>query len=106
METSLHQILNSANAGNTLLLVSASDLKAFTDTVVEETRRAVEEQHRPVYLTREEVMELLKISNGTFYNFIKAGKLRPVMVGDQKRFIRAEIDEAISAGRLGKYIHK
>lgn len=103
---SLHQLLNSGMASNTIVMVSAADLKEAIDRIVIETRRAVEEQHRPVYLTREEVMELLKISNGTFYNFIKAGKLRPVMVGDQKRFIRAEIDEAISAGRLGKYIHK
>lgn len=103
---SLHQLLNSGMASSTIVMVSAADLKEAIDRIVIETRRAVEEQHRPVYLTREEVMEMLKISNGTFYNFIKAGKLRPVMVGDQKRFIRAEIDEAVSAGRLGKYIHK
>ena len=103
---SLHQLLNSGMASSTIVMVSAADLKEAIDRLVTETRRAVEEQHQPVYMTREEVMELLKISNGTFYNFIKAGKLNPVMVGDQKRFIRSEIDEAVRTGRLGKYIHK
>lgn len=103
---SLRSILNSSQAANTLLVVSAADLKRYSDELVEATRRAVEEQHQPVYMTREDVMELLHISNGTFYNFVKAGKLNPVMVGDQKRFIRSEIDEAVRTGRLGKYIHK
>lgn len=103
---SLHQLLNSGMASSTIVMVSAADLKAFTDAVVSETRRAVEEQFRPVYLTREEVMELLHISNGTFYNFLRDGKLRPVMVGDQKRFIRSEIDADVQAGRLAKYVHK
>jgi len=103
---SLRSILNSPQSANTLLVVSAADLKQYSDQLVAETRRAVEEQHQPVYMTREDVMELLHISNGTFYNFVKAGKLNPVMVGDQKRFIRSEIDEAVRTGRLGKYIHK
>lgn len=103
---SLCSILNSPQSANTLLVVSAADLKQYSDQLVAETRRAVEEQHQPVYMTREDVMELLHISNGTFYNFVKAGKLNPVMVGDQKRFIRSEIDEAVRAGRLAKYVHK
>lgn len=103
---SLHQILNSGMASSILLMVSAADLKNAIDRVVDETRCAVEEQHRPVYMTREEVMSLLHISNGTFYNFIRAGKLAPVKVGDKKLFIRSEIDEAVRSGRLGKYVHK
>ncbi len=106
METPLHQLINSRQASSTLLVLSAADLKALTDTLVTETRRAVEEQQRPVYLTREEVMQLLHISNGTLYNFVRAGKLNPVMVGDKKRYIRSEIDEAIRKGQLAKYIHK
>lgn len=103
---SLHKLLNSGQAENTLLVISAADLKQFTDTVVAETRRAVEEQHQPVYMTRDDVMQLLHISNGTLYNYINSGKLTPVYVGEKKLFIRSEIDEAIKSGRLAKYIHK
>ena len=104
--TSLHQLINSSAAASTLLLLTASDLKTFTDRVVKETRLAVEEQFRPVYMTRKEVMQLLHISNGTLYNFINEGKLTPVAVGDKKLFIRSEIDDAVRKGRLRKYLHK
>ena len=101
----LHALLHSGMAANTIVMVSAQDLRDFTDRVVRETRQAIEDMHRPVYMTREEVMELLHISNGTLYNFIKAGKITPVMVGEQKRFIRADIDDAIAKGQLAKYKH-
>lgn len=102
----LHNIINSQQAGNTLLVITASDLRDLTDRLVTETRRAVEEQHRPVYMTRKEVMELLHISNGTFYNFVRDGKITAVEVGGNKLYIRSEIDEAARQGRLAKYIHK
>ena len=105
MNDSLHSLLNSGMASSTILMVSAADFKAFTDRLVEETRLAVEEQYRPVYLTREEVMALLKIKSTTLHNYVKQGKLRPVCVGSQPRFIRKDIDEAITQGRLGKYTH-
>lgn len=102
----LQQILNSPSAASTLLMISAADLKDFTERVVEQTRLAVEEKYQPIYMTREEVMELLHISNGTFYNYLRSGKLAPLMVGEKKLFLRSDIDEAIRSGRLAKYSKK
>lgn len=102
----LHSLLHSGMAANTIVMVSAQDLRECIDRLVQETKRTVEEQYQPVYLTREEVLEMLHISNGTLYNFIKDGRIKPVMVGDQKRYIRSEIDEAVRSGKLRKYIHK
>lgn len=101
----LYSLLRSGMAANTIVMVSAQDLRDFTDRVVRETRQAIEDMHRPIYLTRKEVQDLLHISSGTLYNYIKSGKITPVMVGDQPRFVRAEIDQAISSGQLGKYKH-
>jgi len=106
MDNNLHSLLHSGMASSTIVMVSAEDLRKFTERLVAETRRAVEEQHQPVYMTREEVMQLLHISNGTLYNYIRDGRLKPVMVGNQSRFIRSEIDDAVRNGTLGKYIHK
>ena len=102
----LYQLLHSGMAESTIVMVSAQDLRDFTDRIVRETRRAVEDMHRPVYLTRKDVQELLHISSSTLYNYIRKGKITPVMVGNEPRFVRAAIDEAISKGTLGKYIHK
>ena len=49
--TDLNNILNSSGAGNTILMVSAKDLKDFTDTIVAQTRRLVEEQFQPKFFT-------------------------------------------------------
>ena len=101
----LHNICSMPSSEHTLLVVNAADLKQFAMAIALEARMAFEEQTRPVYMTRDEVMALLHISNGTLYNYVNSGKLTPVYVGDKKLFIRSEVDHAVRSGQLRKYSH-
>lgn len=105
---SLNNILNSSGAGNTILMVSAKDLKEFTDAIVAQTRRIVEEQYQPRWYTVEDMMELFKVSRATVYNWKESGKIKPYKVeeGGSIYFDQAEVREAVKNGSLGKYIHK
>ncbi len=96
-------LLKPAKSQNTIIMMTVEDLQKIIDETNSYTRQVVENATRPVYLTRKEVMEILNISNGTFYNFVRDGKLHPVMVGEKTRFVRSEIDEAVQTGKLAKY---
>ncbi len=45
------------------------------------------------YLTRQEVAEMLKISQRTIVNWERKGIVRPVKVGRAVRYVRSEVEE-------------
>ncbi len=103
----LQQLLNSGMASNTIVMVSAADLKAFADRIVADTRRIVEEQYQPRYFDIDDLMKLFKTSRSTIYNWMKKGTLpAPCQLEGKILFGQAEIREAVAHGRVGKYIHK
>ena len=108
--TDLNNILSSSGAGNTILMVSAKDLKDFTDAIVAQTRRIVEEQFKPSYFTMKDMMERFDVSQSTIYNWMKSGRISGYKMGEGRQariyFNQAEVAEAVKNGYVGKYIHK
>ncbi len=104
MNDNISNILHSGQA--TIIMVSADDLRREIDRAIDEAIKASERQRKPNYLTRKQVMELLHISNGTFYNYLKKGKLNPVYIGEEPRFIEDDIHTAMRTGKLSKYSQK
>ena len=108
--TDLNNILNSPSVGNTILMVSAKDLKDFTDAIVAQTRRLVEEQHQPRFFTVKDMMKRFDVSQSTVYNWVKSGRIKSYKMGEGKQahvyFDQAEVAQAVKDGYVGKYIHK
>lgn len=108
--SSLNNILNSSGAGNTIIMVSAQDLKDYTDNIIAQTRRIVEEQFKPNYFTVDDMMERFSVSRGTVYNWMNSGKIKGYKMDDSPKahlyFDQAEVAEAVRKGLVGKYVHK
>lgn len=51
---------------------------------------------QPDLLNLKEVADLLRVSNQTIYNMIKDGRLNPVKMGREWRFMRKDIESIIS----------
>jgi len=55
-----------------------------------------ESVERPDILNVSEVADLLRVSNQTIYNMIKDGRLRPVKIGREWKFMRKDIENILS----------
>lgn len=106
--TNLQALLNSAEAGNTILMVSADMLRQLIDDVTANTRRIVEEQFQPKYYTVSDLMKKFSVSQATIYKWMSRGVIKPyyMVEGGKPYFDQAEINEAMGRGSIGKYVHK
>ena len=107
--TNLSALLNGPDAGNTIIMVSADQIKKLIEDVTANTRRIVEEQYQPRYFTMEQMQELFSLkSQATIYNWIKSGKIRGYKMeeGGRTYFDQAEVREAMKKGVIGRYVHK
>ncbi len=94
----LHTICNGNGAGQTLLVVTAEDLREFARDIALEVRR----QNEPQYFSRKELLDYLGVSERTLWGYEDAGIITAKMVGRQKRYNKADIFAAIDEGRLKK----
>ena len=105
----LQQILSSNEAPNTIVMMTAADLKKLIDDTNAYTRRAVEEQYQPRYYTASDLQKLFKVSRTTIYNWEKDGKLPQAHIPegtDVKYWYQAEIHAWVDGGKVGRYVHK
>ena len=96
LQPTLHSICNMQNAGQTLLVVTAEDLRNFALDIA----REVKQQNEPEYFTREQLLSYLDISPRTLWGYEDAGIITSVKIGRQKRYNKASIYEAIEGGKL------
>ena len=96
MLPTLHSICNNPNAGQTLLVVTAEDLREFALDVA----RAVMQQNEPQYFTRKELLEYLGVCARTLWGYEDDGIINAKEVGKQKRYLKADIYKAIEEGKL------
>lgn len=96
MLPTLHSICNNPNAGQTLLVVTAEDLREFALDVA----RAVMQENEPQYFTRKELIKFLGVCSRTLYTYENDGIITAKEVGSQKRYLKADIYAAIEDGRL------
>lgn len=89
-----------------LLVISAEDLSAFAEMLISRTRQIVEQEYNAQFYDVKELAHLLHVTQTTVYNMAKRGTLKPVKVGKRTVFKRTTVEDAISRGLLGKYVHK
>jgi excisionase family DNA binding protein len=69
-----------------------------------ELQKKVEPKAQTVFLTREQVGELLNVCLSTVWGWTKAGILKSYRVGNQVRYVEAEVIQAAIATKKGARI--
>ena len=96
LQPTLHTICNAQGAGQTLLVVTAEDLREFALDVA----REVMQQNEPQYFSRKELLQYLGVCSRTLYSYESDGIITASEVGSQKRYLKADIYAAIEEGKL------
>ena len=104
----IQTILNSQQAPQTLIMMSADQLRELIEDVTANTRRIVEEQYQPKYYTVEDMTKIFNCQTSTIYNWISRGKINAYKMEENGRtyFDQAEVRDAMKKGLIGKYVHK
>lgn len=86
--------------GNTLLIVAASDLQAFAESLIRDKTQApaapVVVEDNP--LTAKEAAAFLKVSRPTFIRYRKTGKIAGHVLGGKVLFFKSELLKSIKTG--------
>lgn len=96
LQPTLHTICKGQGAGQTLLVVTAEDLREFARDIAREVR----EQNEPQYFTRKELIQYLDICPRTLYAYEHIGLITAKKVGSKKLYLKADIFAAIENGKL------
>jgi len=80
--------------------VKLDDLKAIFKEVAGSVKPARQEPPPEEFLSRREVLSVLKIDSSTLWGWEKTGYIRSFPFGGRKRYKRADV-EAIRTGRKG-----
>lgn len=105
----LQQLIHSEEAPNTIVMMTAEDLRKLIEDTNAYTRKCVEEQHQPRYFTQKDLTKLFGVSRTTIYNWEAEGKLPKPFVPegtDKKLWSQEEIHKWVNAGKVGRYTHK
>lgn len=105
----LLETLNTPSEANTIIMMTAADLKKLIDDTNAYTRRVVEEMHKPSYFNTADLMKLFKVGRTTIYNWERDGKLPKCIQPegtDLKLWDQSEVFAWANSGKAGKYIHK
>jgi len=93
----IQQILDTGGS-QTLLLVSAADLREFAIAVVQEATEKMQKRQEPdndELLTTRQACETFKISTATLWRWVKSGLLHTRKAGVKNLFSKAEIEKVI-----------
>lgn len=103
----LHSIIYSDEAPNIQLVVNAKDLRDFAESIMAWGMKTIKERDEPTYYTREEMMELLHVSDPTIRDYRRKGLIpEPVTVGGRVLYDKAKVREALTKNRVGRWIYK
>lgn len=103
----LHSIIYSDEAPKIQLVVNAKDLRDFAESIMAWGMKTIKERDEPTYYTREEMMELLHVSDPTIRDYRKKGLIpEPVTVGGRVLYDKAKVREALTKNRVGRWICK
>lgn len=98
----MNALVYSDNAANVQLVISAKDLREFADNLMKFATQKIKERDEPTYYTREELMQLLHITDPTLNKFRRQGLLpEPIKIaGGRTLYDKAKVREAIESGQL------
>jgi len=96
----LNSLMHSQNAANTLLVVSAKDLMDCFESWMKFCVQTIKERDEPTYYTREELRQVLHVSDPTLNNYRKKGLIpEPVTIEGRVLYDKAEVRKAIEKNR-------
>lgn len=92
--------------GQVKLELTPDDLQMFAQSVVERTLATKEQEAAnqtpasdEVYLTTQEVRDMLHVCEGTLITWAKRGYLTPIKIGGKKRFAKSDIVRIMNGNR-------
>lgn len=104
---SLYDIIHSENAANIQLVVNAKDLGELLDKAIAWGVQTIKEREEPDYYTREELLDMLHVSDPTLISYRKRGLIpEPVTLDGRVLYDKKEVREALASGKLKKKIIK
>lgn len=96
----LTELIQSKDAGNTLLVVSAADLKTLTDDLIAFATRKIKESDEPDYYTRQELADKFHISLVTLGRWKDKGLIpEPVTIDGRVLYDKAEVRDKVNSNR-------
>ena len=95
---SLRDLLESG--ANVSVTVTLDDLRTILNEAAKGTKPAAQEQTTDEFLSRMEVLALLKIDSSTLWCWEKTGYIKSYPFGGRKRYRREDV-EAIRTGKKG-----
>lgn len=97
----LNALMHSPDAGNIQVVISAKDLKDCFESWMNFAIQKIKERDEPSYYTREEVLELLHVSDPTLMSYRKKGLIpEPVTIEGRVLYDKAEVNKALNGGKL------
>ena len=88
------------SGANVSVTVTLDDLRAIFNEAAKGARPVAQEQTTEEFLSRKEVLALLKIDSSTLWCWEKTGYVKSYPFGGRKRYRRADV-EAIRTGKNG-----
>ena len=93
----LNAIMHSPEASNIQLVVSAKDLKDCFESWMKFAIQTIKDRDEPEYYTRDELKELLHVTDPTLLQYRKKGFIpEPVIIEGRVLYDKAEVRKAIS----------
>lgn len=98
----LNTLIYSENAANIQLVINAKDLRDFADSLMAFATKKIQEHDEPTYYTREELLDLLHITDPTLNDYRKRKLIpEPIRIaGGKVLYDKAKVHEALASGRL------
>ena len=98
----LNALMYSENAANVQLVISAKDLREFADNLIEFATKKIKERDEPSYYSREELLEVLHVTDPTLNDYRKRGLIpEPIKIaGGKVLYDKAKVQEAIESGQI------
>jgi hypothetical protein len=96
----LTELIQSKDAGNTLLVVTAADLGKLADDLIAFATQKIKEREEPDYYTRDELAAKLHVSLVTLNRWRNSGLIpEPVTIDGRVLFDKAEVRDKINGNR-------
>lgn len=98
----LNAIIRSENAANIQLVVNAKDLRDLLDGAMAFAMKKIKERDEPTYYSREELLEVLHVTDPTLNDYRKRGLIpEPIKIaGGKVLYDKAKVLEAIESGQI------
>lgn len=97
----LNALVYSDNAANVQLVISAKDLRDFADNLIEFASKKIKERDEPDYYTRQELQNLLHVSEPTILKWREKGLLpMPSTIEGRVLYNKAEVHAAIKDHKI------